>query len=617
MQREKISSQNFQCFSLRKFHKEIFCFFAFSFALISTSCTNLASLASRAPTSEITLADPTAAGGGAFTLTSVLASQQSPGTMYDMVGADSQFDTYCSGTNAPCACEYTYISPGQGTVTDQGAVQYQESNLVRCLNVVPSGVNSFDVKVVATGSGDYSNTITVNLASGGFTNTNYTDLSKEEAYQQVKRFQCRRLALIPNPMSTNLIDPIQSVDPKIIYPFNFYTSNVASSLWQMQQSSNQNWDCSLTPTYDHVTNQRILHWWSNPNVFSSSACTDAFCNGDNELMYPQNSLESGKIPVTNIFANGKRRASFSLAKQSYGVFQIPVKAAVAPLSYVASNYGTIGYAARPIPNASGVSTCPNITIPSNASWVKLWNFKANNILPPRYVTGSIAINPANQQIGCYPRQGVQLSSCDNLASATTMETVGVSPIAGTLASRVVVIGSASGANACYNLDSGTMSAGQELWTPSTYADFQTHPTQQNMKDLPWGMYQLITGIGPDGSNVKRVYSSGSAIAPVIDPIAPKDSQLTVSTLTTANYNDNLFVVSDVSVNDSSMINGASSVSYYKPLTYKTNLDCTVINGASNPICSPSKMINWDINIKDVDAPTGPNQYPLCVLQFTD
>ncbi len=614
MQREKISSQNFQCFSLRKFHKEIFCIFAFSFVLILTSCTNLASLASRAPTSEITLADPTAAGGGAFTLTSVLASQQSPGTMYDMVGADSQFDTYCSGTNGPCACEYTYVSPGQGTVTDQGAVQYQESNLVRCLNVVPSGVASFDVKVVANGSGDHSNSITVNLASGGFTNTNYTDLTKEEAYQQVKRFQCRKLAFIPNPMSPNLIDPIQSVDPKIIYPFNFYTSNVASSLWQMQQSSNQDWDCTLTPTHD-----RSLHWWSNPNVYSTSGCTNSFCSGDNELMYPQNSLESGKIPVTNLSANGKRRASFSLAKQSYGVFQIPVKAAVAPLSYVASNYDTIGYAARPIPNVSGVSTCPNITIPSNASWVKLWNFKANNSLPPRYVTTSTAMNPANYQIGCNPKLGL-LPSCDAAISSanpttfgTSMETVGTSPAAGTLASRVVVMSSTSGANACYNLDSVSMTAGQELWSPSTYASFTSNPTLQNMKDLPWGIYQSATTKASDGT-VQRVFSSGGAAAPVIAPTAPKDSQLSVTTLTTANYNDNLFVVSDTSVNDSSMISQASSVSYYTPVTYKTNLDC---NGVSNATCLPSKMITWDINIKDVDAPTGPNQYPLCVLQFTD
>ena len=638
VKREFLSSQYFQLSWLRKFSKEIFCMFTFALSLFLSSCNNIGSLSNRIPSSTLSLSDPSAGTtGGSFHLTGVYASQQSPGTMYDLVGVNSEFDTYCVGTtNGPCACEFTYLSPGIGTITSEGAVQYQESNLLRCLNVVPTGVASFDVKILAKGSGYYSNSITANLSSGAFINTNYTDLSKEEAYQQVKRFQCRKREFIVNPMSQNMIDPIQSEDPKIIYPFNFYSTNVASSLWQMQQSNSQDWDCTLTPT-----NDRSIHWWANPNVYSASPCTDAFCAGDSELMYPQNDLVSGKIPVTNPFANGKRRGSFHLAKQSYGVFQVAVKAAVGPNTYVSSTVDTIGYAARPIPNANGSSSCPSITIPSNAQWVKLWNFRATDITSPKKVMSSPSMNPQYSQIVCNPHSGF-FPSCDNdsttaTASSTTnknftsktLSAVTSTPAADSLASRVVALISGSGGgtqpDACYNIktmgsDMGGGVDGTETWAPSAFA-FAPAITWQNMFDLPWGIYQQVdsatkitAAVCGDGFNYVNNAAMACGTQAVLTPFAPSDSKLTTLPLSTSNYSDQMFVVTSASVDDTMMRNQASSVSYYKPVTYRTSGDCNLPSRATCPI---GKEIHWDINIKDVGAPTGSDQYPLCVLQFTD
>ena len=150
--------------------------------------------------------------GGSFKLIGVYSSQNAIGSEFDMIGADSMFDQFCTGTSGPCVCVYTYQSPGVGETVVQQAVRVQESDLLRCPNGVPSGINSFEVKILANGSGDYSNAITVNLSNSAFVNTAYVDLSSESSYQPVTRFQCRHREQIMNPLGGggNLIDPIQS-----------------------------------------------------------------------------------------------------------------------------------------------------------------------------------------------------------------------------------------------------------------------------------------------------------------------------------------------------------------------------------------------------------------------
>lgn len=570
--------------------------------------------------------------GGTFMLYQVLASQQSAGSQYDLIGQAGQFDTYCPEATS-CMCEFIY-EQGGATQTVQIAPTYQESNLLRCANQVPSGINTFKVRVVTTSGTDTSNTIDVNLSNGSFSgSTLFLDLTNSESFVQAKRFQCRKHEFIENPLDTATIDPFQSDDPRVIYPFNFYTTNVSESALQMQRLNNQTWECTLTATQD-----RSLHWWANANVYSASACTDSFCSGDGELMYPQTSLISGKIPVNNAASVGKRRGSFWLAKQSYGVFQIPLQAAIAPSSYVASTYGVIGYAAKPIPSTSGSSTCPAITLPPKATWVKIWNFRATDITPPKKVT----MTPSSTMtaIACAPQAISRFPTCSGgrTSAGATFGTAISDPAVATgtgLASRIGLLDSQYGtANACYNVDPSAWLDGDdntnawyerapEKWEPSPVGFGDPSATGglpiSQAKGLPWGLYSTIATacVGADAPTPLWRYSTGGC--PVTSPGnapptgTPADNQVTAVALSTDNYTDQIFVVTDPNVDDTAMRNQSSSVSQYYPVTYRTAAEC---NGVSRAGCA-TNPIDWNLNVKEVGNPNSADLFPLCALQFYD
>jgi hypothetical protein len=629
--------------------------------VFSSACTNIGGSLGTAST-EITQSDPNfGVDVGAFKLVTVLPSQASAGTLYDMVGENAEFDTFCSGTYGVCKCEYTYTLSGGGAETQQGNVTYQESNLLRCENAVPSGIGSFTVRIIidtaasstttgATASvGTASNSISVNLSSGSFAGSDsFLDLTNAQSYVPVNRFQCRRRSMgsdpiIKNPLDSGIVDPIQSEDPKIIYPFNFYTTNPSEGLLQMQRLSSQEWECTLT-----ATQNRSLHWWANPYVYSASPCVTSFCAGDSELMYPTASLESGLIKVTpSSPATGKRRASFSVASRSYGVFQIPIRAAVSPKDFVSAGYSFIGYGAKPIPNAGGSSSCPNIPLPPKATWVKLWNYRATDITPPSYVTGSTAMSMS--AVVCNPKQGSGVfPSCDvkTVDSGPTIFGLGLdsagggpglNPTPGVMASRAVALVAAVGnTNACYNVDQtnpanwtnpAAYPNGVEYWKPSMYG-FENTLTAGTAQGLPWGLYSSVVDPVCKGAT-DSVYrfttnscSGGGAVGdPVTPPTSgvPSDSQVTTALLADIpsdpkNFSDQLFIVTDPSVDDSLMRNQALSVSQYKPVTYRSTLDCS---NSSRVNCPATKEIHWDINVKEVGSTSSADIYPLCVLQFYD
>ncbi len=410
VRRESLLSTHFIKFKSR-FKSFDLCRFAFVFSisiamLSQAACTNVGSgsanlsnnVGGSAGDNLVTTV------GGAFKLDTVLPTQSTNGATYDMIGEGAQFDNFCAGTYGTCKCVYTYTPHGStGTQTIEADITYSESNLLRCDNTVPSGVGIFTAQIVVYDSTNTptpysSNTITVSLSSGAFSgSTTWLDLSSSASYVQVQRFQCRKREFIANPLDNNgNWDPFQSQDPEIIYPFNFFSTNVADSLLHYQQSADQSWDCSIS--YPDTTPP----WWSNPYVYSSSNCVgDPFCGGDQELMYPTANLSSGKIVVggAGSTSTATRRASFYLATQPYGVFQTPLKAAIAPSGYLTSKFGQIGYAAQPVPNNAGSTSCPNIALPPNATWVKLWNFRATNITAPKHVYWDSA--GASSQIVCH------------------------------------------------------------------------------------------------------------------------------------------------------------------------------------------------------------------------
>jgi hypothetical protein len=652
---------------------------------ILSACNNISSNL-RAPSSLVALSDPSnGSGSGNFTIQTLAADAVSPATVIDLigVGSGSQFDQYCAlGT---CLCEYSYSQNGVGSQTASTPVTYQESNMLRCANIVPSGITQFQVRIIVVPSGGAgsgtpaainpdgilytSNTLDGNFTSGALAgSTSYLDLTNAATYVPVQRFQCRKRDFIENPMNAGMIDTFQSQNPAIIYPFNYYTTNVAQSLLTQQQSTDASWECSLNATSDHS-----LQWWANPNVFSLSTCTSSFCSGDGALMYPQNALTSGKVPVANPAANGKRRSSFYLASSAYSVFSIPVKAAISPVNYVASNYAVIGYAAKPIANTSGTSSCPNIALPPKSTWVKLWNFRATDITASKKVTGSQSIT--NTAIVCdsthpsgagndYTKMifpSCEMPDPNNKIFGTPLDAVDVaSGVA--LASRVAALTSSGGAanpSACYNFGQGNhvygtegnqtgfipwasnytgapapnLFAGLDLWLPSPYKLDDTI-TLDMLTGYAWNVYanastNVTNGtwklqtrpdvISGPATVQDQFLTTDATFAQFVLPAAtPTDysSQLTTVALSTDNYTDQIFVVTEPTVSDTDMRNNASSIQQYVPRTFRSQADCPG-PAACDPNATGKTPITWGINTLEIGASSGSDMYPLCVLQFYD
>ncbi len=617
-------------------------FFVLAIAFLA-SCTNI-KFSDRKPAAEVFLPDQSTLSGGAFSLRGVIPDPNPSfaGSMYNMLGQNGEFDNYCGGNYGTCSCVYTYTSGSNVNQIIEAQVQYQESNMLRCPNVVPSGASSFSVKIqtqAGAGGGPFdSNSLSITPGAGGsFENSPvYADLTDERSYQPVRRYQCRRLQFIPSPFDSTFLDPIQSQDPRIIYPFNFFTSNVGESILALQRNgTNQGWECTLTPTLDYS-----LHWWANPMVFSDAPCASGFCIGDGELIYPMNTLESGKIPVSSgSTATGKRRSSFSLLPRPYGVFNTPVIAATAPQTYVSAFYSgqavdatltlsPLGFAARPVVLPGGGSGCPNIPIPANAKWVKLWNFRATDLQPPRRVVSTRATQ--SFPIACLSSpSGDLFDSCyfyNAPLTPTSERTLGNSDenLSISLAARIGLMtaqggGSGRDPSACYYLKSD-----YDTFIASLFAfNFNSAiPEQLNfLNDYPWGVYSSVSTTltfpaafpGGTQSNLFQVPAGSRPEAIPADLVDPTDNTATAP-LSPDLYSDHLFVVTDPAITIADFQNlNSTEAKNYRPVTYRTKGAC---NNSSRSTCT-QEQVNWALNTKNINQPLGPEVYPLCVLQFSD
>ena len=613
----------------------------FLFALTVISCTNIDTL-NRSPSSTVSLANPIGgSGSSAFHLIGLVTDPVQGSSVYDLLGQDNEFDQYCNGTYGVCSCKFSYQKNG-GTQVVEVANTYQESNMIRCSNIIPPGVSSFEVKII-TGAGPNGETYESNSMIGSFGPsgtlqgaTDFVDLQSELSYAQVKRYQCRKSDFIASPFDSTFLDPIQSQDPRVIYAFNYYTSNVGESLLAMQRNATSSgWDCTLTPTLDYRT-----HWWANPLVFSAATCTSPFCIGDGELMYPPDTLENGKIPVSlGSSANGKRRSSFALLSKPYNVFNVPVIAATAPQSTVSAFYsmqkidnaltlGPLGYAARAIPALGGSSACPSVPIPSNAHWVKLWSFRATDLIAPRKVTGSMAA--LNSPIACFTKPGDGIfDSCTYSVSTSGGPALASLYLSNNpaLSARVALTsGLTDGSrdpSACYKIDIPNYDQFIPSWYAFTDSSNDVNIILNNLRAKPWGLYSSYAGSATPRSSPAlnpspyELTSAPTTGVPT-DMLGQNDSQ----PMAADPYTDHLFVVTEVGVNDSAMISmgngGSSAMDYYRPVTYRSKAACS---GYSLNTCNVSgyegTQVQWGINTRDVNNPNGAEVYPLCVLQFTD
>jgi hypothetical protein len=342
-------------------------------------------------------------------------------------------------------------------------------------------------------------------------------------------------------------------------------------------------------------------------------------------------LESGKVPVSSgSTATGKRRSSFALLPRAYGVFNIPVIAATAPQSYVSAFYSgqaidqsltlqPLGFAAQPVIQPGGGSGCPNIPIPPNARWVKLWNFRATDLQPPRRVQSTTATlnfpiaclssEPNDLFDSCYfytpPGGGFKtLALSDEVTNAS-------------MASRIALMGVGGGRNpsACYNLKSDW-----DTFEASRFAfnyHYSTIEERNLFMNYPWGVYSTLTGTsdftatfpGTTTSVLQQVTGTRPEAIPA-DVVGPADTVPLSPDL----YSDHLFVVTDpsITITDFQDLNSTEAKNY-RPVTYRTRGACF---GSSRATCS-QEQVNWELNTKNINLPLGPEVYPLCVLQFSD
>lgn len=652
----RVSQQNSFLFYFSKnktLVSALVCLLSFSMSACMNFVENPSSAVSRSTASSGTTPDPSLQ-NDQLVLVSVLPSQQSAGSQYDMIGKNGQFQKSCTNSNAPCKCEYTYEQNSLGTQTVTGNVTYNEVDLIRCVNAVPSGIQSFSVRVLqtdpTTGVTMASNAIRVSLnGAGQFSNAeSFVDLTSINAYVPVTRFQCRKRIYIPNPMDNGdgdgIIDPFQSEDPNILYPFNFYTTNVSASIVQLQivsfasgsggtgtgSDGAADWECTLTPTLD-----RTLHSWANPYVFSKVPCsgvtTQSFCQSepDAKLMYPSSVLSAPQIPIHGS-AQGKRRSSFWLAGKQYGVFQIPVTAPIAPGNgYRNPTMGTIGYAAKPIPDARG-STCPLINLPTGTQWVKLWPHRAD-IQTSKYVAGGGSGSVGQSVIACNADQGSNTSAFKSCTASNGSGGYvgGLGSQFGTFLNDNLTLtriasfrsGAFSGGGitpeVCYKTPVGTFGAASETWNPSPYFfhDLTPLPTLLDLKGFPiWNLYESASlGAGP----APRFLNAPATILSDTQGISIKD-------VSPDGFVDWLFTVSpvmhdreDVNLDDAMRNPANSSVDMYRPVTYRTRGDCDLSDDTGCPL---GKQVNWGLMgggmSNNIGGSSG-NVYPLCVLQVGD
>jgi hypothetical protein len=595
--------------------------------LLATGCTNNLSSLGKGSSSGATHTVITSdgdSGSGLVTLERVIEDPSMTGT-FDLIGdgtnaigqvcAPDSTDTSSSDLNgagpSTCQCAYSYTRSNGNTEQLLVDTTYHEANLLRCpYDTLPTDISSVSVAITQTTSGASSNSISFSL--NGYTSA--TNLSDANSFVQVTRYQCRDIVTIPYMLgpgltsSNSVYDPIQSEDPTISYPLNFYTTNFGGTFSLYVSRDVRNWDCPSIPNDPNVPGLDLRVF----SVGSDSA--------GSKQIYP---------PAGSAFD----RSTFYVSKVKAGVFNIPLNTYVAPQTF--GNGGganPVGYAASPIATSSTTETCPDasVTIPAGYQWAKLWLFRAD--LAPRYYRKSTAISSLS--IGCNPGKdslgNVAFGDCD--ATGFTADTTQSPP---QLADRIIGGAGNATASMCVNINGpfGTCTD-----TTSSRSYFQgpgctTDGDGTEQGGYPYSLYGLGTDIWQPRSVL--VKSTDTTLTDPLDLFGkkgttqniPKDANPGSANLDVGNPRyDFLFVTTPVSVMAADMENTSSSVNYpYTPYRFPSKTDCLSSdpdNPSTSGDCNPSKIIHYGLKLHDISSngdPSGsdPNRngtFPMCVLQ---
>lgn len=312
-----------------------------------------------------------------------------------------------SGTsNSPCTCTLYYTLPSGSKTQVDVPITYMEPGLVRCSYAsLPTATASFDVSIHFTLADIQSNKLTFNLSKAGVT----FDSTNINNFTTPTRFQCRDVVNIPYMLDGSVYDPIQSEEPHMTFPLNFYSTNLGQTLQALVDAfkANQglaNWNCppnlsaSQYLSGDPADPNSPISKYNTSNQINLTLYSKAPLNGS-YLIYPP--------PASG---SGIDRSSFVLARKPGGAFTVAVNAQVLPLT-TSSNAAVseftkdpIGWGASAIPNGTGTAreSCPDtsVPIPSGHHWMKLWLFRSS--LPQRNQKVSNALVRKVTNIFCNP-----------------------------------------------------------------------------------------------------------------------------------------------------------------------------------------------------------------------
>jgi hypothetical protein len=566
-------------------------------------------------------------GGTILTLSRVVKDALSPTDTFDLIGDGSgQIQQFCptTGSNgaSTCTCNYSYTTSSGSTETFESPTIYQETNMIRCKYTgVPATASFVNVKIHMTNSDTFSNTVVFQFSGGGIS----LDTSNPSTFTLVQRYQCRDIVSVSSVFGT-IYDRIQSEDPSLSYPLNFYTTNMGGTFALYVANAVASFNC---PSIPNDTSQGL-----DLTVYSVGPDSSG-----SKRIYP---------PVGSAFD----RSTFLVATQPTGVFQVPINAYVAPtLPSTVNPSGNqpppLGYGANPIPAGSGQETCPDsATIPAGYHWAKVWLFRASLAIRVAYSSGAL------QNLGdidCNPGDSTDQNGnpvptfldCGKVASDSPSYFASISAGASSkLADRFF-----EGTGACFGLDpsygttygpiTGTapgpgattdasshlvtfataaaagVAPGSDLYVPRDSVTGNPGDPQNGCKATETQTPATNAGICTNGFALDAHPTPINFASDVANPRA-----------------DDLFVVSPESVMAQDMINPTETViEPYTPYRFMSPDDCLSADpdSPSSPgDCNVKRKISYGIRIHGVaqsgspgGGATDPNDaiaFPVCALQ---
>ena len=573
-------------------------------ALICTACTTNFSRNSGAKNSSSSSGNPISTSSSIIVLTKVMSSMNGSGSL-DLIGDGSgSIGSYCSSEDSgtpKCSCNFSFIDSAHNSRSEPVTPHYVEADMLRCSTaVVPANIPYYYIKIMLNSFNEAtSNEIKITAGISGL------DPVDPATFVKVERYQCRRIETIPHLFEATIYDPVQSDDPKISFPRNFYTSNFGRAYSVFASRKLPNWNCPSNPSASNLQ--------AGIDLAVYSIAPDAL--GSIRIFPPQGSEND--------------RSTFYLAKAKTGIFTIPVNAYLAPETITPYGGPPMGYGASPIPTSNGES-CPDTgnNIPPGYKWVKVWLFR-KAFETPKYPRSAAILEVQN--IACNPGlanpadpNSSILDDCRGLPAIGVPNTLAARAIWSrtTAGSRglCVKFAALSATDACASrlapgcstqsstnqfANYGSFGLGTDIWEPSRV----TGSCVPGSTDYPLNLCELnAAGTAPRG--------------------VPFDSNLSyqdVPNVSDLGQTDYLFVVTPPTVMTTTMQNSSiADADVYTPYRFLPG-DCLSpdpLNPQFPGDCAPSKRVIYGLKLHDVgensdpnsEDPNRPGVFPVCALQ---